>query len=116
MELIDRKELLKAIERDSEGISGQYGDEWLFMKTIESMPICAIPALPLQKCTDVADLPSGVYRPTGEWKYRSNPNIRGGMNLEDAYCPDCGFHIHTPEVYDFDDYNYCPHCGLYIRG
>lgn len=39
MELIDKEALLKAIGRDSDGIMGQYGDEWLFVKTIESMPI-----------------------------------------------------------------------------
>lgn len=50
-------------------------------------------------------------RKTGKWEYHSNPNIRGGMNPEDAYCSVCGFHIYTPEVDDFDDYNFCPNCG-----
>lgn len=101
MELIDRKELLKAIERDSEGIKGQYGDEWLFLKTIESIPICAIPAIPLQKCTDVVDLPSGVYRPTGEWIDHS----------EDGYaeCPFC--HEATNCDGNIGELHYCWNCG-----
>ena len=52
----------------------------------------------------------------GKWEYHSNPNIRGGMNPEDAYCSVCGFHICTPEVDDFDDYNFCPNCGAMMKG
>lgn len=38
MELISREELLKQIETDSKGNEGQYGDEWLFIDTINSLP------------------------------------------------------------------------------
>lgn len=37
-DLISREELLKQIETDSKGHEGQYGDEWLFIDTINSIP------------------------------------------------------------------------------
>lgn len=37
-DLISREELLKQIETDSKGHGGQYGDEWLFIDTINSIP------------------------------------------------------------------------------
>lgn len=51
----------------------------------------------------------------GRWEYHSNPNIRGGMNPEDAYCSCCGYHVDTTTV-NYDDYNYCPNCGAKMDG
>ena len=64
----------------------------------------------------IGDLPSvQPERKRGKWEYHSNPNIRGGMNPEDAYCSVCGFHTCTSEVNNFDDYNFCPNCGADMR-
>lgn len=35
---INRAKLLEQIEADSKGNEGQYGDEWLFLDTIKSIP------------------------------------------------------------------------------
>ena len=37
-ELIDKAELLKQIDIDSDGKPGWYGDTWQFIETIENMP------------------------------------------------------------------------------
>lgn len=37
-DLISRKKLLEQIKADSEGQEGQYGDEWLFIDTINAIP------------------------------------------------------------------------------
>ena len=39
MRWIDVDELMDAIERDSDGCPGQYGDEWEFLATIQKQPV-----------------------------------------------------------------------------
>ena len=50
-------------------------------------------------------------RKKGKWEFRSNPNIPGGMNPEDAYCSKCGFHVDVTCIDAIDEYNFCPNCG-----
>lgn len=66
MELIDKEALLKAIV-------GQYGDEWLFVKTIESMPI--IQLVNCKDCFHGREL-------DGEWVCM----FRGELVNADGYC------------------------------
>lgn len=78
MELISREELLKQIETDSKGHEGQYGDEWLFIDTINSIPTIE-------------------ERKEGKWindiRYSgwtcTNCSYHYG-NAVDNYCPNCG--------------------------
>ena len=44
---IDADALIKQIEADSKGNEGQYGDEWLFMGTIENAP-----SIDIVRCQD----------------------------------------------------------------
>lgn len=58
--------------------------------------------------------PATIIEPIrGRWEYHSNPNF--GINVEDAYCSKCGYHVDITMV-DFDDYDFCPSCGCYMKG
>lgn len=92
MELISREELLKQIEMDSKGNGGQYGDEWLFIDTINS-------------------LPTVEEREEGRWidhkrLIMTDPEI-WGYSQE---CSICGFVLGAKE------YNFCPNCGARMKG
>lgn len=88
MELISREELLKQIETDSKGNEGQYGDEWLFIDTINSIPTIE-------------------ERKEGKW-------IRAEGEL---ICSICEYPAEfNPLSSDFIETNYCPNCGARMKG
>ena len=84
-DLISREELLKQIETDSKGHGGQYGDEWLFIDTINSIPTAEPkvgrwkPYLPeygdMFKCSVCEEVIRLPYKP---------------MKMPYNYCPMCG--------------------------
>lgn len=88
MELISREELLKQIETDSKGNEGQYGDEWLFIDTINS-------------------LPTVEEREEGEWIH----DIHYGLKLPEHRCSICG-----EWEYSDTESKYCPNCGARMKG
>lgn len=96
MELISREELLKQIETDSKGNGGQYGDEWLFIDTINSIPAVE-------------------ERKEGHWGYTDDMYETFvcsvcGFDTEDYekynYCPNCG-----AKMYEDDKDIYVPNKG-----
>lgn len=84
MELISREELLKQIETDSKGNEGQYGDEWLFIDTINSIPT-------------IEERKEGKWIKRDKWLYCSACDGGGwglgAVTYEWQYCPLCGAKI-----------------------
>lgn len=93
-DLISRKKLLEQIKADSEGQEGQYGDEWLFIDTINAIP-AAEPKV-------------------GKWKIEIDGN---GWNEWYVFnCPSCGARIKDDRGYHEWKFNYCPNCGAKMEG
>ena len=74
-DLISRKKLLEQIKADSEGQEGQYGDEWLFIDTINAIPTAEPTIDTIAERIDIAT-----------W-YHINPNgklVEGASGREEA--------------------------------
>lgn len=76
-DLISREELLKQIETDSKGHEGQYGDEWLFIDTINSIP------------TAEPKVGKWISNHDGSWNC-SECGLRVLIYAKGNYCPNCG--------------------------
>ena len=92
-DLISRKKLLEQIKADSEGQEGQYGDEWLFIDTINAIPTAEPKVGKWEECK-VADIEDTTI-----------------TEVQSAFCPICRKYHTTPYMYYFDYFNYCPNCG-----
>lgn len=90
MELISREELIKQIETDSKEHEEQYGDEWLFIDTIYS-------------------LPTVEERKEGKWIFKKKAR-HDDWSL--FMCSECG-RIIDATVRDFylHAFDFCPRCG-----
>ncbi len=92
-DLISREELLKQIETDSKGHGGQYGDEWLFIDTINSIPT-AEPKVGRWIDTNMTCYGAKVYK-----------------------CSVCDNEIdEMPTEMGEPIWNYCPNCGAKMEG
>lgn len=83
---IKREDLLKQIDIDSKGNEGQYGDEWLFLKTIKSVP-----------SADVVEVRHSVWR------------VRLAIPEKEYECMKCKKAV-------WWKYLYCPNCGARMDG
>lgn len=86
-DLISRKKLLEQIKADSEGQEGQYGDEWLFIDTINAIPTAELKV--------------------GKWIDDEEYNTKYGYYF--AHCSECGYQMDVHENRGY--HNYCPNCG-----
>lgn len=94
-DLISRKKLLEQIQADSEGKEGQYGDDWLFIDTINAIPT-AEPKV-------------------GKW-IELNKNEDGTHNIQCTYCRGCiKSKGHANSFHTAKHFSYCPHCGAEMR-
>lgn len=90
-DLISRKKLLEQIQADSEGKEGQYGDEWLFIDTINAIP-AAEPKV-------------------GKWIERDD-----GWENVFYECSECGEAFTLIDGTPTDNlYYYCPFCGAKMK-
>ena len=90
-DFISRKKLLEQIKADSEGREGQYGDEWLFIDTINAIPT-AEPKVGKWiknehglKCCSVCG-----KRPLQICYYNIYLDGYDGKDILSKYCPHCG--------------------------
>lgn len=94
MRYIDADRLNKQIEIDSKGNEGQYGDEWQFIDTINSMPTADVRENVKAHWIDM--------KPTGDSRFM---------------CSRCRWKENVPTVMGEPTiWNYCPSCGAEMGG
>ena len=84
MRYIDADRLNKQIEIDSKGNEGQYGDEWQFIDTINSMPTADV------RKNIHAKKVIGGGECDGATCWFECSSCHGVVDIEDAYCKHCG--------------------------